>query len=116
MRGDIIVEINVREDSRFIREGNNLIIKVPIGYKTAIAGGKINVPTLDGRVKLTIPPGTKSGRIFLLKGKGMYSLYGRRKGDILVEAYIWTPKKVSKKARKLLNELDDELGSPPEIK
>ena len=46
----------------------------------------------------------------------MYSLYGRRKGDILVEAYIWTPEKVSKKARKLLNELDDELGSPPEIK
>ena len=91
-------------------------MKVPISYKTAIEGGKIKVPTLDGRVKLTIPPGTKSGRVFLLKGKGMGSLYGGRKGDILVETYIWTPKKVSKKARQLIEELDNELGSPPEIK
>jgi len=71
---------------------------------------------LDGRLKLTIPPGTKSGRIFLLKGKGMGSLYGGRRGDILVETYIWTPDKVSKRARQLLKELDDEFGSPPEIK
>lgn len=115
-KGDLIVEIYIREDSRFTREGDNLRMKVPISYKTAIEGGKIKVPTLDGRVKLTIPPGTKSGRVFLLKGKGMGSLYGGRKGDILVETYIWTPKKVSKKARQLIEELDNELGSPPEIK
>ncbi len=116
VKGDIIVEIRIKEDSRFRREGNNLIIRAPISYKTAIEGGKIKIPSLDGRLKLTIPPGTKSGRIFLLKGKGMGSLYGGRRGDILVETYIWTPDKVSKRARQLLKELDDEFGSPPEIK
>jgi molecular chaperone DnaJ len=115
-KGDIIVEIFVKEDNRFTREGDNLRIRIPISYKTAIQGGKTKVPTLDGRVKLTIPPGTKSGRIFLLKGKGMGSLYSNKRGDLLVETYIWTPDKVSKKARKLINELDKELGSPPEIK
>jgi len=116
MRGDIIIEISIKEDSRFRREGNNLKVQIPISYKTAIRGGKVTVPTLDGKVKLTIPPHTKSGKIFALRGKGMGSLYGRSKGDILIEVHIWTPDKVSRKGHQLLEELDKELGPPPKIK
>ncbi len=114
-KGNIIVEIIVKSDFRFKREGNNLKIKVPISYQMAIEGGKVTIPTLNGRVKLTIPPGTKSGRIFVLKSQGMGNLYGIGKGDLLAEAYIWTPNKVSKKAKDLLEELDKELGNPPKL-
>ncbi len=115
MRGNIIIQIKVKEDSRFIREGNNLRIKIPVSYKTAIEGGEVKIPTLDGRVKITIPPHTNSGKVFVLRGKGMGSLYGRGKGNLLAEVYIWTPKKVSRKAQGLLEELDKELGSSPEL-
>jgi molecular chaperone DnaJ len=114
-KGNIIVEIRVQSDPRFKREGSNLRIKVPISYKMAIEGGKVTIPTLNGKVKLTIPAGTKSGRIFSLKGQGMGNLYGMGKGDLLTEAYIWTPDKVSKKAKDLLKDLDKELGKPPKL-
>jgi len=114
-KGNIIVEIRVKVDSKFKREGNNLRLKVPISYQMAIEGGKITIPTLNGKVKLTIPAGTKSGRIFILKGQGMGYLYGTGKGDLFAEAYIWTPDKISKKAKKLLGDLDKEIGNPPKL-
>jgi molecular chaperone DnaJ len=114
-KGNIIVEIRVKADSRFKREGSNLKIKVPISYQMAIEGGKVTIPTLNGKVKLTIPAGTKSGRIFVLKNQGMGNLYGMGKGDLLAEVHIWTPDKVSKKAKDLLKELDKELGKPPKL-
>lgn len=114
-RGNIIVEINVKSDNRFTREGDNLRVEVPISYRTAITGGKVKIPTLNGKVKLNIPPGTDSGKVFRLKGKGMGNLYGRGKGDLLAEVYIWTPDKISGEARNILNELDEKLPSPPDI-
>ncbi len=114
-KGNIIVEIRVKEDPKFRREGSNLRIKVPVSYKMAIEGGKVTIPTLNGRVKLTIPSGTKSGKVFVLKGQGMGTLYGIGKGDLLAEAYIWTPDKVSKKAKDLLKDLDKEIGKPPKL-
>ena len=114
-KGNIIVEIRVKSDEKFKREGSNLRLKVPISYKMAIEGGKITIPTLNGKVKLTIPAGTKSGRIFILKGQGMGHLYGTGKGDLMAEVYIWAPDKISKKAKKLLGDLDKEIGKPPKI-
>jgi molecular chaperone DnaJ len=114
-KGNIIVEIRVKQDPKFKREGSNLKIKVPISYKMAIEGGKVTIPTLNGKVKLTIPAGTKSGRVFILKSQGMGNLYGMGKGDLLAEAYIWTPDKISKKGKELLKELDKELGKPPKL-
>jgi molecular chaperone DnaJ len=114
-KGNIIVEIRVKPDSKFKREGNNLRIKVPISYKTAIEGGKVKIPTLNGKVKLTIPAGTKSGKIFVLKDQGIGRLYGSGKGNLLAEIYIWTPDKISKKGKELLKELDKELGNPPKV-
>ncbi len=116
IKGDIIVDISVKEDKRFTREGNNIRLRVPISYKTATMGGKIEVPTLDGKVRLTIPPHTQSGKVFIIKEKGIGSLHGGRRSDELVEVYIWAPRRLSKKAQKLLEELDKELKSPPEIK
>jgi molecular chaperone DnaJ len=114
-KGNIIVEIRVKPDSNFKREGSNLRLKVPISYKMAIEGGKVTIPTLNGKAKLTIPAGTKSGRVFVLKSQGMGNLYGIGKGDLLAEAYIWTPDKISKKGKELLKELDKELGKPPKL-
>jgi len=114
-KGGIIVQITVKEDPKFQREGSDLRIKVPISYKTAIEGGKVTIPTLNGRVNLIIPSGTRSGKIFALKSQGMGNLYGMGKGDLLAEVYIWTPEKISKKAKDLLKELDKELGNPPKL-
>jgi molecular chaperone DnaJ len=114
-KGNIIVEIRVKTDPKFKREGSNLRLKVPISYKMAIEGGKVTIPTLNGKVKLTIPSGTKSGRVFILKNQGMGNLYGMGKGDLLAEAYIWTPDKISKKGKELLKDLDKELGKPPKL-
>ncbi len=114
-KGGIIVHISVKEDPKFQREGSDLRIKVPISYKTAIEGGKVTIPTLNGRVNLIIPSGTRSGKIFALKSQGMGNLYGMGKGDLLAEVYIWTPEKISKKAKDLLKELDKELGNPPKL-
>jgi molecular chaperone DnaJ len=114
-KGGIIVQINVKEDPKFERDGSDLRIKVPISYKTAIEGGKVSIPTLNGRVNLIIPSRTRSGKIFALKGQGMGNLYGMGKGDLLAEVYIWTPEKISKKAKGLLDELDKELGKPPKV-
>jgi molecular chaperone DnaJ len=114
-KGGIIVHITVKEDPKFQRDGSDLRIKVPISYKTAIEGGKVSIPTLNGRVNLIIPSGTRSGKIFALKGQGMGNLYGMGKGDLLAEVYIWTPEKISKKAKSLLDELDKELGKPPKV-
>lgn len=115
-RGDIVIEINVKENKNFTREKSNIRIRVPISYRMAIEGGKVKVPTLNGKVKLTVPPKTESGKVFKLKGKGLGRLRGRGKGDELVEVYIWTPDRVSRKAKKLLAELDEELEEPPEVK
>ena len=92
------------------RDANNLYCEVPMSFTTAALGGELEVPTLDGKVKLKIPAETQTGRMFRLRGKGVKSVRGGQVGDLLCKAVIETPVKLSDKQKDLLRQLDDSMG------
>lgn len=102
--GDLMVRIRVAPSSRFGRKGNDLTLKIPITYTEAVLGTKIDVPTLNGGVKVKIPSGTPSGKTFRVRGKGISPDRGRQ-GDLLVTVEVAVPQKLSKDEKKLLEEL-----------
>jgi molecular chaperone DnaJ len=102
--GDLLVKIRVAPSTTFGRKENNLTLKVPITYTEATLGTKIDVPTLNGGVKVKIPAGTPSGKTFRVRGKGIAPERGRQ-GDLLVTVEVAVPKKVSKDEKRLLEEL-----------
>lgn len=104
-RGDCYCFITVREHPLFQREGQHLIIRVPITYTQAALGTKLEVPTLDGPHELKVPAGTQSGEVFRVRGRGMPSPRGREVGDLLVQLNIEVPKQLSANQEKLLREL-----------
>jgi DnaJ-class molecular chaperone len=87
--GDVLITVNIAEDPRFKREGADLRLELPITLYEAVLGGQVRVPTLDGAVSLTIPPGTSSGRVFRLRGKGLPQKTGA--GDLFATARIVLP-------------------------
>jgi molecular chaperone DnaJ len=99
----------VREHSIFERDGVHLSCEVPISFATAVLGGKVEVPTLDGQVVLTIPPETQSGRVFRLREKGVKSVRGNARGDLFCRAVVETPVNLSSEQRSLLKQLDESL-------
>lgn len=107
--GDLFVEIRVRRHPIFTREGDSLHCEMPISFVTACLGGEIEVPTLGGRVKLTIPPETQTGRTFRLRGKGVKSVRSASAGDLYCTVNIETPIKLSKKQKALLEEFGDTI-------
>lgn len=92
--GDALVEIKVRPHPQFKREGDDILIEVPITIDEAVLGGKVEVPTVTGRVQLTIPKGTSSGRVFRLKGKGVKNAAKPEFGDQLVTVRIVLPETI----------------------
>ncbi len=90
--GDALIEISVRPHPVFTREGDDIHLTLPIGIDEAVLGGKVDVPTLTGAVKVTVPEGASSGQVLRLKGKGIARK--NRKGDLLIELKIVTPKPV----------------------
>lgn len=103
--GDLYVVVRVKDDPRFKRNGADLYHDTQIGLIKAILGGSIKVPTLDGSVELRVPPGTQSGSIFRLKGKGLPKLNGWGRGDIYVRVTVKIPESLNQKQRELINEL-----------
>ncbi len=108
--GDLFIKINVLPHKIFQRRGADLLIKVPLSFTKAILGGQIKVPTMEGKAKLKIPPGTQPGTILKMKGKGMPVLNSSRFGDQYVKLEIEFPKRLSRKQKKLVQELDKSLG------
>jgi molecular chaperone DnaJ len=102
--GDLYVTVRVAKHPIFTRRGNDLLVTVPISYTEAALGTKVEVPTLDGKVTLKIPPGTPSGKTFRVRGKGVPSDRGRP-GDLLVRVEVAVPKRLSKEEKKLLEQL-----------
>ena len=103
--GDCYCFINVRKHKLFHRDGHDLILQMPISYTQAALGAEIEVPTLDGPDSITIARGTQSGDVLKLSGCGMPDPRGGRKGDLLVQTYIETPKKLAKEQEELLRKL-----------
>ncbi|HET6397941.1 MAG TPA: molecular chaperone DnaJ [Candidatus Thermoplasmatota archaeon] len=110
--GDLYVLVRVRPHERFHREGADLLSEVPVTFPQAALGETIEVETLDGPVELHVPAGTQSGTVLRLRGRGMPHLRGAGRGDLHVRIRVDVPAKVSGKARKLLEELQEELGEP----
>lgn len=104
--GDLYIIVHVKDHDLFERDGNDIYLKVPISFVTASLGGSIEVPTLKGKATLKIPPGTQTGTVFRMKGKGIPSLHGHSIGSQLVEVEIQTPKNLSKRQRELLEEFE----------
>lgn len=102
--GDLFVILNVEEHPFFKRDGNNLYCEVPLSFPQAALGAEIEVPTINGASKLKIPPGTPSGRIFYLKGKGIQKLGSHTRGDQIVRVYVDVPKKLTPRQKELLEE------------
>ncbi|HXV72446.1 MAG TPA: molecular chaperone DnaJ [Acidimicrobiia bacterium] len=102
--GDLMVRIRVAPSRTFGRRGNDLTLKVPITYTEATLGTKLEVPTLNGGVKVKIPSGTPSGKTFRVRGKGINPDRGKS-GDLLVTVEVAVPQKVSKDEKRLLEEL-----------
>lgn len=107
--GDLLIAIEVKPHADLKRDGNNLIYELYIGFPDAAIGTSVDIPTLSGPVKIKIPPGTPSGKIFRLNGKGLPSIQAYGKGDQLIYVNIWTPKKLSDEEKNILEKLK---GSP----
>ena len=108
--GDLYVIVNIKKHPRYNRRGMDLHMIKDISFSAATLGTIIEVKTLDGGIeKLKIPGGTQNGDIFKINKKGMPSLRGRGYGDLYLEVHVTIPKKLSRKAKKLLEELDEEL-------
>ena len=107
--GDLYVQIQVKDHSIFKRDDANLYCEVPIGFVTAALGGEMEVPTLDGRVVLKVPPETQTGKLFRMRGKGVKPVRGGALGDLLCRVIVETPVKLNSKQKDLLRELDSSL-------
>ena len=108
--GDLYVQVNVREHKIFKRDGNDLYCEVPLSFTTAALGGEIQVPTLDGKVKLKVSAETQTGRMFRLRGKGVKSVRSSSTGDLMCKVVIETPVNLSTKQKALLEEFDSSMS------
>lgn len=104
--GDLLVTVSVRPDTLFERDGYDVWCEVPITFAQAVFGDEITVPTIDGKVKYTIPAGTQTGTKFRLKGKGITALNSRMRGDQYVIVNVEVPKNLSSKQKEALKNFD----------
>ncbi len=109
--GDLYVTVIVREHPLFQREDYDVFCEVPISFTQAALGAKIDVPTLDGKVKMTIPEGAQSGKVFRLKGKGVPHLHSGQRGDQHVRVIVETPTNLTGKQRELLEKFAESSGA-----
>ncbi len=114
-RGDLYAQISVKPHKIFERHNDDILCEVPIGFVQATLGAEIEVPTLDGKVRMKVPAGTPSGKIFRLRSKGIPSLHGYGKGDQHVRVIVEIPTRLNEKEKGLLREfakLRGEEGNP----
>jgi molecular chaperone DnaJ len=111
--GDLYIEISLRKHPVFTRLGNDLFCEVAIPLREAIAGSEIEAPALEGPVKLKIPAGTRPGKVFVLKGKGMPVLNGEGRGDQKIQVKVQMPKRPTAPQREILREWAEKKGSQP---
>jgi len=112
--GDLYVIIHVQEHEFFLRNGQTIFLRYPVPMVRAALGCEVEVPTIHGSAKLKIAAGTQSAQRFTLRGEGVPSLRGGRRGDMVVEVQVQTPTKLTKKQKELLQEFDDQCRDEEE--
>ncbi|PIU41046.1 MAG: molecular chaperone DnaJ [Candidatus Omnitrophica bacterium CG07_land_8_20_14_0_80_42_15] len=109
-RGDLYVTLTVKPHPIFERNGNDIICKVPITFSQAVFGAEIEIPIIDSKVSMKIPPGTQSGKVFRLRNKGIARLGDYGKGDELVEVFVEVPANLNKEQKELLKKFSESCG------
>lgn len=113
VNGDLIILIEEIEHPELVRDGNDLLYNTFIGFPEAVLGDSVEIPTLEGKVKVKIEPGTQPGKILRLKGKGIPDINGYGKGDLLVKVNVWIPKNLSKEDKKTMEDLKERSFLKP---
>ena len=113
VNGDLIVLIEEEEHPELVRDGNDLLYNVFIGYPEAVLGETVEIPTIEGKVKVKIEAGTQPGKILRLRGKGLPDVNGYGKGDLLAKVNVWIPKNLSKDEKKLVEKKKEAEGFKP---
>jgi molecular chaperone DnaJ len=113
-RGDLVVLLEVQADPRFTRDGADLVHELPVTFGQAALGDEVEVPTIDGMAKVTIPAGIQSGEMLRLKGLGLPELNGTTRGDQLLRVIVWTPEDLTAEQEKLLRQLREIESPAPE--
>jgi len=111
--GDLIVLIEEQKHPHLVRDGSNLLYEHYISFPEAALGNYLEVPTLDGRARIRIEPGTQSGKVLRLKGKGLPSVDNYNRGDLLVSLNVWTPENLTREERQILEKLMDADNFQP---
>ena len=112
-RGDVIVLFEVKDDERFERDGEDLYTEVLVSYPQVVLGADIEVPGVLGPLSLRVPPGTQSGQVFVLRGRGLPRVNASGTGDLQVRVQVWTPKDLSAEEERLVRKLSDVQAAPP---
>jgi molecular chaperone DnaJ len=113
--GDLLINIQEKPHETLQRDGQKLIFDLYLNFADAALGTSVEVPTIDGRVKIKVPAGTQSGKIFRLRGKGLPALQGHGKGDQLIHVNLWTPKNLTKEETALLEKMRDMENFKPKL-
>jgi molecular chaperone DnaJ len=111
--GDLLVMLDIKDDERFERQGDNLVYDLPLSFSQAALGGAFTVPTPYGDETVEVAPGTQTGTVFRLKGKGLPRLGASGQGDLHVRCHVWTPEKLTAEQERLFRELAKVEGEPP---
>jgi len=114
VNGDLIILIQEEKHPDLVRDGNDLIYGLYLNFAEAALGAPVEIPTVDGKVKIKIEPGTQPGKILRLRGKGLPEVHGYGKGDLLVNINVWVPKSLSKDERKLVEQLSSSENFKPQ--
>ncbi|WP_114750652.1 molecular chaperone DnaJ [Pleomorphovibrio marinus] len=112
--GDLLIVIEEIEDDVLMRDGNNVVFDLYVSFVDAALGTTLEVPTIDGKVKIKLDPGTQGGKVLRLKGKGIQELNGYGKGDQLIHVNVWTPKQLNKEEREKLESLRNSENFRPD--
>ena len=111
--GDLLVMIDIKKDDRFVRQGNDLVVELPLSFSQAALGGEFSVPTPYGDERVRVPPGTQTDTVLRLKGKGLPALGQHGRGDVMIRVHVWTPEKLTDEQERLFHELAKLEGDPP---
>ena len=111
--GDLLVVIEVKDHDELVREGKNLHYDLFLNFAHVALGTSVEVPTTGGKVKINIPAGTEAGKILRLRGKGLPEVNSYGNGDILIHVNIWTPQKLSKEEKEIMEKLRDAENFQP---
>ncbi|MCH2045447.1 MAG: molecular chaperone DnaJ [Saprospiraceae bacterium] len=115
-KGDLLINIEEKEHQVFTRDGNNVLFELDVNFADAVLGTSVEVPTLSGNVKITLPAGTPAGKVFRLRNKGLPSIQGYATGDQLIHVNIWVPKNISTEERKSLERMQRSKNFKPSEK